>query len=259
MNPEENTCNNKKGGGKDQAVKHFLYQNILKKNFILFNIFKGGKNSNNEEDICDNQNDIEDMCNISRDINNNNNNNMINIDRNINDTSDDVNYTNNLYDINKYNNDCNIYENNKEKLFDNDYSGLVEENDQEVFSFFDVYNNNNNIHYHVQNSDIILNNEDEEYILFLKYIYNDLLSFIESNKDYYLNNSNYGDMEDLIINICGTICHKAFNNIKTIFNTYEEIKKRKNNPNPHMVDNYMVKEENINDNKYIHIKNNKKI
>ncbi|KYN98725.1 hypothetical protein PGSY75_1108100 [Plasmodium gaboni] len=262
MNPEEDICN-KKSGVKDQALKHFLYQNILKKNFILFNIFKGGKDSNNDDDISNNKNEIEDMSNISKDINNNNinnDNNVINRDRNINDTSNDINYTNNminannLCDISIYNNNCNIYENNKNYLFDNDYSKLIEENDEEVCSFYNVHNNNN------IDDDIILNNDDEEYILFLKYIYNDLLCFIESNKDYHLNNSNYSDMEDLIIDICGTICHKAFNNIKTIFNTYDDIKKKKkkkNTQNLNSLDNCMLNEENIYDEKYINNKNEK--
>ncbi|ETB57915.1 hypothetical protein, variant [Plasmodium yoelii 17X] len=60
-------------------------------------------------------------------------------------------------------------------------------------------------------------NDNEEYLLFLSYVYNDLISFIENDKEYHLKNSEFLDIEDLIIDICGNICHKSFNNIKKIF------------------------------------------
>ncbi|CAD2091220.1 conserved Plasmodium protein, unknown function [Plasmodium vinckei lentum] len=60
-------------------------------------------------------------------------------------------------------------------------------------------------------------NDNEEYLLFLSYVYNDLISFIENDKEYHLKNSEFSDIEDLIIDICGNICHKSFNNIKKIF------------------------------------------
>ncbi|GAB66365.1 hypothetical protein PCYB_091510 [Plasmodium cynomolgi strain B] len=66
-----------------------------------------------------------------------------------------------------------------------------------------------------------LTNEDEEYMLFLSYIYNDITSFIEINKNYHLKNSNYADLEDLILEICGTVCRDAFRNIKSIFKSPE--------------------------------------
>ncbi|SCM20701.1 conserved Plasmodium protein, unknown function [Plasmodium chabaudi adami] len=60
-------------------------------------------------------------------------------------------------------------------------------------------------------------NDNEEYLLFLSYVYNDLISFIENDKEYHLKNSEFSDIEDLIIDICGNICHKSYNNIKNIF------------------------------------------
>ncbi|CAG9476638.1 unnamed protein product [Plasmodium vivax] len=62
-----------------------------------------------------------------------------------------------------------------------------------------------------------LSSDEEEYMLFLSYIYNDITSFIEINKNYHLENSNYADLEDLILEICGTACRDAFRNIKSIF------------------------------------------
>ncbi|CAA9988107.1 conserved Plasmodium protein, unknown function [Plasmodium knowlesi strain H] len=59
--------------------------------------------------------------------------------------------------------------------------------------------------------------EDEEYMLFLSYIYNDVTSFIEINKNEHLKNSNYADLEDFILEICGTVCRDTFHNIKSIF------------------------------------------
>ncbi|KEG02025.1 hypothetical protein YYE_02764 [Plasmodium vinckei vinckei] len=59
--------------------------------------------------------------------------------------------------------------------------------------------------------------DNDEYLLFLSYVYNDLISFIENDKEYHLKNSEFSDIEDLIIDICGNICHKSFNNIKKIF------------------------------------------
>lgn len=63
--------------------------------------------------------------------------------------------------------------------------------------------------------------EDEEYMLFLSYIYNDVASFIELNKNEHLKNSDYADLEDLILEICGTVCRDAFRNIKSIFKSSE--------------------------------------
>ncbi|ANQ08264.1 Uncharacterized protein PCOAH_00024020 [Plasmodium coatneyi] len=63
--------------------------------------------------------------------------------------------------------------------------------------------------------------EDEEYMLFLSYIYNDVASFIEINKNEHLKNSNYADLEDLILEICGTVGRDAFHNIKSIFKSPE--------------------------------------
>ncbi|CRG99957.1 conserved Plasmodium protein, unknown function [Plasmodium relictum] len=80
-----------------------------------------------------------------------------------------------------------------------------------------------------ENSNDKITNEDEEYILFLRYIYNDVSSFIENNKNYYFINSNFLDIEDLMINICNTICHKTFKNIKTIFDSPDEKKNSKTN------------------------------
>ncbi|KJP85441.1 hypothetical protein AK88_04914 [Plasmodium fragile] len=63
--------------------------------------------------------------------------------------------------------------------------------------------------------------DEEEYMLFLSYIYNDVTSFIELNKNEHLKNSNYADLEDLIFEICGTVCRDAFRNIKSIFKSPE--------------------------------------
>ncbi|SBT34942.1 conserved Plasmodium protein, unknown function [Plasmodium ovale wallikeri] len=68
--------------------------------------------------------------------------------------------------------------------------------------------------------------DTDEYLLFLSYIYNDITSFIESNKEYYLQNLDYSDVEDLIIYICGNICRESFKNIKTMFNSYDNMKEK---------------------------------
>ncbi|CXI46049.1 conserved Plasmodium protein, unknown function [Plasmodium berghei] len=94
-------------------------------------------------------------------------------------------------------------------------------------------------------------NNNEEYLLFLSYVYNDLISFIENDKEYHLKNSEFSDIEDLIIDICGNICHKSFNNIKKIFSKSQkdqEEGKDQNNVYSDMNDKWIDAEINKNKN-----------
>ncbi|CRG96139.1 conserved Plasmodium protein, unknown function [Plasmodium gallinaceum] len=124
---------------------------------------------------------------------------------------------------------------------------------KELFNIFKgkTYNNKKKEKYAIKNfndrndiSKIKTTNEDEEYILFLKYIYNDVSSFIENNKNYHLINSNLLDIEDLMVNICDTICHRTFKNIKTIFDSSDEKTNSKTN---NLIKETFKDENNIND------------
>ncbi|SCP04415.1 conserved Plasmodium protein, unknown function [Plasmodium ovale] len=80
--------------------------------------------------------------------------------------------------------------------------------------------------------------DTDEYLLFLSYIYNDITSFIESNKEYYLQNLDYSDVEDLIIYICGNICRESFKNIKTMFNSSDNMKEKERDK--HVIGDHMI-------------------